>query len=182
MRGRGRKEWLLPATCLVVSLLSVFLDLRMLTTECSPWQPARGVRTEPQGLSHRHRPCSQRAAAVFPFPSAPIPWLSEGTVHLRHCQLKSEEPQPSPGAHHPPQLECLGFRQQKAGLQMASAARENLLKLTVATPQPRLPKDVMNPFFTVLGHWVHILLLWGSSPPRKRKPSEAQGAQLLLVI
>lgn len=95
---------------------------------------------------------------MFPFPSAPIPWLSEGTVHLRHCQLKSEEPQPPPGAHHPPQLECLGFRQQKAGLQMASAARENLLKLTASHSSAQAAQGCYEPL-------LHCPWPLGAHPP-----------------
>jgi hypothetical protein len=106
-----RKQWLLPATCLVVSLLSLFLDLRMLTTDCSPWQPASGVRTESQGrtelltwdLSCHLGLCSHREQpAVFPFPGSPCPLALRGDCPLKHCQFKSEDPLPSQGAHHRP--------------------------------------------------------------------------------
>lgn len=68
---------------------------------------------------------------------------------------------------------CLGFRQPKAGLQMALAARESLLKLTMSC----LPKDVMqDPFLTVLPS-VGIFTI-----QKKKALQEAQGAQLLLVM
>lgn len=79
---------------------------------------------------------------------------------------------------------CLGFWQQKAGPQMASAAREKLLKLRMSRSSAQAhPEDVMEETFRC--PWPP-----GGDPPsvgiftiqKKKALQEAQGAQLLLVI
>lgn len=60
---RHRKQWRSPEACVAVSLLSLFLDLRMLTgTGCFPWKPWGGGWTQScwRGSCCHHSLCSHR--------------------------------------------------------------------------------------------------------------------------
>lgn len=172
----NRKQCLLPATCLVVSLLCVFLDLRMLTTECSPCSRLEGYG---QNLGDRVADLgaelpSQRAACCVSFPRESLSLSSQRGLSTLGTASSNQR---SPSLPRVPTTLLswmrLGFWQQKAGPQTASAARENLLKFKMGRSSAQAAPGCYGgePIFTVLGRRVKILLLWGLSLSRKRKPS-----------
>lgn len=87
---RHRKHWRSPEACVAVSLLSLFLDLRMLTgTGCFPWKPSQsGMDVELLAFELLPSQSLFSQGTSVPVPSERGP-STEGTAD------SSEEPLPS---------------------------------------------------------------------------------------